>query len=81
MSGTPVMASDIPATRELTSRTGENPGGELLPPGDPQAWAEAIELYLEGGLSPSLGLAIKLPAPDESVEQMTCFYEETLARG
>jgi glycosyltransferase involved in cell wall biosynthesis len=81
MSGTPVMASDIPATRELTSRTGENPGGELLPPGDSRAWAEAIECFLEGGLSPSLGLAIKLPAPDESVEQMTCFYEETLARG
>ncbi|MDR1137339.1 MAG: glycosyltransferase family 4 protein [Synergistaceae bacterium] len=78
MSGTPVLASDIPATRELTSRAGENPGGELLPPGDPPAWAGAIERFLDGGLSPSLGLAIKLPAPDETVEQMTDFYEETL---
>ncbi|MDR1508434.1 MAG: glycosyltransferase [Synergistaceae bacterium] len=80
MSGTPVMASDIPATRELTSLTGENPGGELLPPGDARAWAGAIERFLEGGLSPSLGLALKLPAPDETVRQMTDFYEETLKR-
>jgi glycosyltransferase involved in cell wall biosynthesis len=80
MSRTPVIASDIPAVRELTSRTGENPGGELLPPGDARAWAEAIERFLEGRLSPSLGLALKLPTPDETVRQMTDFYEETLER-
>jgi glycosyltransferase involved in cell wall biosynthesis len=80
MSGTPVLASDIPATRELTSLAGENPGGELLPPGDAGAWTDAIERFLSGELSPSLGLTIKLPAPDETVRQMTDFYEEILER-
>ena len=78
ISGAPVLASDIPATRELTSLTGENPRGELLPPGDAPAWTDAIERFLEGGSPPSLGLAIKLPVPDETVRQITDFYEETL---
>jgi glycosyltransferase involved in cell wall biosynthesis len=78
MSGTPVLASDIPATRELTSPAGENPGGKLLPPGDSGAWAEAIERFLGGSAPPPLELAVKLPGPDETVRQMTDFYEETL---
>jgi glycosyltransferase involved in cell wall biosynthesis len=78
ISGTPILASDIPATRELTSLAGENSEGGLLPPGDAKAWAGAIERFLEGGSPPSLGLAIKLPSPDETVGQMTDFYAETL---
>jgi glycosyltransferase involved in cell wall biosynthesis len=80
MSGTPVLASDITANRELTSPVGENPGGELLPPGDVHAWTDAIERFLDGGRPPLLGLAIKLPTSDEIIGQMMDFYEETLRR-
>ncbi|MDR1136939.1 MAG: glycosyltransferase family 4 protein [Synergistaceae bacterium] len=80
MSGAPVLASDITANRELTSPVGENPGGELLPPGDVHAWADAIERFLDGGRPPSLGLDIKLPTTDEIIGQMMDFYEETLKR-
>ncbi|MFB9461707.1 glycosyltransferase family 4 protein [Streptomyces cinereospinus] len=42
-SGLPVVASDVPALRELVQ-----PGatGHLVPPQSPQAWADAIELLL-----------------------------------
>jgi glycosyltransferase involved in cell wall biosynthesis len=77
-SGTPVLASDITSNRELASRGGENPGGELLPPGDVNAWTDAIERFLDGKWSPSLKLAVKLPTPGEMTGQITDFYEETV---
>ncbi|MDR3164647.1 MAG: glycosyltransferase family 4 protein [Synergistaceae bacterium] len=73
MSGAPVLASDIPANRELISS-----GGELLPPEDTRAWTGAIERFLNGEWPPSLRIAVKLPAPDEMIRQITDFYEETL---
>ena len=39
--GVPVIASDIPATRELASSIAVYPGGD-----DPDAWAQAIERSL-----------------------------------
>ena len=42
--GVPVLASDLPALRELT----DSPG-TLLPPGDGAAWSEAIGAFLRDG--------------------------------
>jgi glycosyltransferase involved in cell wall biosynthesis len=75
-SGTPVLASDIPAARELTSANGENPGGELLPVLDVAAWAKAIDGFLDGKLRPNLKLEIKLPTVDEMASAMIEFYGE-----
>jgi glycosyltransferase involved in cell wall biosynthesis len=50
--GTPALVSDIPVLRESTGGR-----GELLPVGDPQAWAEAICQALRGELV--------VPAPPE----------------
>jgi glycosyltransferase involved in cell wall biosynthesis len=43
-SGTPVVASDLPGVRRVVAETGM---GLTVPPGDPQALAEAICLVLE----------------------------------
>ena len=42
--GVPVVASDIPAVREVAG-----PAALLVPPGDPDAWAEAIAAVLPDG--------------------------------
>ncbi|MFJ8487975.1 glycosyltransferase family 4 protein [Streptomyces sp. NPDC094038] len=42
-SGLPVAASDLTALRELVQ---DEVNGRLIPPGSPQAWAEAIEVLL-----------------------------------
>jgi glycosyltransferase involved in cell wall biosynthesis len=39
LSGTPVVAGDIPGAREVVTRTGM---GRLCAPGDPQALADAL---------------------------------------
>jgi glycosyltransferase involved in cell wall biosynthesis len=77
-SGVPVLASDIPAARELTSAAGENPNGELLPPLDAAAWATAIDRFIEGKLTPGLKLEVKLPTEDEMASEMIEFYKEII---
>ncbi len=42
--GSPVIASDIPALREVTGGA-----AQLVPPGDVQAWASALEALLSDG--------------------------------
>jgi glycosyltransferase involved in cell wall biosynthesis len=75
-SGVPVLASDIPSARELTSEVGKNPNGELLPPLDASAWATAIDRFLEGRLTPGLKLEVKLPTEDEIASEMIKLYKE-----
>ena len=71
-SGAPVMASDIAAFRELTDGLG------LLPPGDIDAWAEALESYLDGTASFALKSVVKLPTADEMAETTELFYKKAL---
>jgi glycosyltransferase involved in cell wall biosynthesis len=74
LSGVPVIASDLPATRELTGSDGTG----LLPPGDAEAWSEALGAFFDGKYVHSLKLAVKLPGPAEAAEAMIRFYEELL---
>ena len=78
LSGAPVLASNIPAVRELTSLGGTDPAGELLPPADHAAWAEAIDRFLDGSFTPKLKLAINLPTEDEMASSTVKFYSEVL---
>ncbi|MDR3076444.1 MAG: glycosyltransferase family 4 protein [Synergistaceae bacterium] len=77
-SGTPVLASDIPAARELTSADGSNPNGELLSPVDAAAWADAIDRFIDGKMTPKLKLSIDLPTADEMASAMIEFYGEIM---
>jgi glycosyltransferase involved in cell wall biosynthesis len=74
LSGVPVIASDLPATRELTGSDGTG----LLPPGDAEAWSEALGAFFDGKYAHSLKLAVKLPGPAETAEAMIRFYEDLL---
>jgi glycosyltransferase involved in cell wall biosynthesis len=73
--GAPTIASDIAATRELTSPDGKN-CGELLPVGDIAAWSEAIGRFLDGTFVPSLGIAVKIPTADEMADEILKIYDE-----
>jgi glycosyltransferase involved in cell wall biosynthesis len=72
LSGVPVIASDLPVTRELTG----SDGAGLLPPGDAEAWSEAFGAFFGGKYAHSPKLAVKLPTPAEAAEAMIRFYEE-----
>jgi glycosyltransferase involved in cell wall biosynthesis len=74
LSGVPVIASDLPATRELTGSDGTG----LLPPGDAEAWSEALGAFFDGKYAHSLKLAVQLPTPAEAAEAMIRFYGELL---
>jgi len=78
LSGAPILASDIPAARELTSLDGTNPGSELLPPTDAAAWGEAIDRFLDGRFTPKLKLAVNLPTEDETAFATLEFYSEII---
>jgi glycosyltransferase involved in cell wall biosynthesis len=68
--GTPAVVSDIPALRESTAGT-----ARLAPVGDASAWAEALRVGLEGGLScPSRPPS---PSPQEVGQRLA----ETLSGG
>ena len=70
--GTPVMASDIAAFRELTD------GAGLVPTGDVDAWTEAIDSYIDGSTTFALAGAVKLPTEDEMAEAAEQFYKKVL---
>jgi glycosyltransferase involved in cell wall biosynthesis len=74
LSGVPVIASDLPVTRELTGSDGTS----LLPPGDAEAWSGALGAFFDGKYANPLKLAVKLPGPAEAAEAMIRFYEELL---
>jgi glycosyltransferase involved in cell wall biosynthesis len=74
LSGVPMVASDLPTTRELTGDDGTG----LLPPGDAEAWSGAFGKFFDGKYANSFKLAVKLPEAAEAAEAMIRFYEEVL---
>lgn len=71
LAGAPVIASDLPAVRELTGSDG---GGWLLPPGDARAWTEALGKFLREGAEAPPVLAVTLPTEGEAAAQTEDFY-------
>ena len=68
--GLPVLASDIEPLRPLAD-------GELVPPGDVDAWAEAIRGVLEGKAASPLS-AESLTTFEETARRTEEFYREVL---
>lgn len=58
--GRPIIAADLPCIREVV-RDGDN--GLLVPPGDPQVWAQTISTVLE---QPELGRSLAAAARREA---------------
>ncbi len=75
--GAPVLASDLPAVRELTCLEEKNPTPceALLPAGDERAWTCALDRFLRGEALSPLSLATKLPTSDELAELTEKFYK------
>jgi glycosyltransferase involved in cell wall biosynthesis len=79
--GTPVVASDIPALREVAG-----PAAVLVPAGDADAWADALGRVLE---SPSLQAELAgagrrraaLFSWAQTAEETLRVYEELVGRG
>lgn len=69
--GLPILASDIEPLRPLAS-------GALIPPGDVDAWAKAIEKVLDGGAASPL-LAERLTTFEETVRKTEEFYRDVLS--
>ena len=69
--GLPVLASDLEPLRPLAS-------GPLIPPGDVDAWREAIEKVLNGGAASPLS-AEKLTTFEETARGTEEFYREILS--
>ena len=68
--GLPILASDIEPLRPLAS-------GPLIPPGNVDAWREAIEKVLDGGAASPLS-AKALTTFEETVSRTEAFYREVL---
>ncbi|MDR3333111.1 MAG: glycosyltransferase [Synergistaceae bacterium] len=73
--GAPVIASDIPAVRELTDLSDGHPSDELVKPGDVAAWTSVLRRFLVGLFVPSLKCTLKLPTEREMVCETIDFYE------
>jgi glycosyltransferase involved in cell wall biosynthesis len=77
--GAPAVASDLAAVREMTGVTGAAPDG-LVPAGDVDAWAGAIERALDCGGESTLSLAVRLPTIAEMARCVLDFYGDVLGR-
>ncbi|MDI9371014.1 MAG: glycosyltransferase family 4 protein [Synergistota bacterium] len=73
--GVPVLASDIPAVRELAL----SPEG-LTPPGDVEAWRSAIARFLENGESVARFDARRIPTIEEMTDALLDVYGEAARR-
>jgi glycosyltransferase involved in cell wall biosynthesis len=79
--GKPVVASAATGNLELVS---DNHDGRLVPPGDPAAWAEAIEkLLTDGTTAARLGSAARTTAREKfslrhTIEQTSSLYRSLL---
>ena len=69
--GLPVLASDLEPLRPLAS-------GPLIPPGDAEAWREAINKVLDGGGASPLSKE-GLPAFEETARKTEAFYKEIIS--
>lgn len=69
--GLPVLASDIEPLRPLAD-------GALIPPGDVNAWTEAIRSVIEGGSASPLRVE-RLTTFEETARRIDEYYREVLA--
>ena len=76
--GAPALASDIPAVRELVAGEGGASPAGLLPPGDVDAWADAIRGFLDGSFRPALKCGIDIPSAREMASQTARLYVKLL---
>ena len=72
--GVPVLASDIPAVRELAV----SPEG-LVPPGDVEAWRAALEGFLRSGEVGARFDAGRTPSVEEMTGALLDVYGEVTA--
>ncbi|MDR1514427.1 MAG: glycosyltransferase [Synergistaceae bacterium] len=77
--GIPILASDIPAVRELF-RGDAGTHANLVTAGDIDAWARAIGGFLKGETLPRLSPAIVLPTINELAREVLQFYEDVLSK-
>jgi len=71
--GVPVIASDLPVVRELLSTD-----GELVSPGDVQAWAGAIGTFLNDGLTRVHWDVKKIPTTNEMAKKVESLYKSVI---
>ena len=77
--GLPVVASDIPALREVLRGADGEPAGLLLSPDDGPAWSRAIQRVLEdNGLRADLSLRARQRAACFDLKRMVDGYEDCL---
>ena len=69
--GVPVIASDLPAVRELLS----SPGG-LVAPGDAGKWTKAIEMFLTFGRGTAEFERGKIPSTAEMAKDVEAVYRQ-----
>jgi hypothetical protein len=72
--GTPVIASDILAVRELCSQP-EN----LIPPGDQKKWRKALEDFINNGNSTGKFNPKAIPTLEEMALQTESIYQHVLS--
>lgn len=85
MAGRPVLASDIPANRQVVAgREGDRPAGLLFDPGDPGDFLrKALTLIDDHSLRTTLGAAARLqkariPSPDDEAVLLIAAYQRAL---
>ncbi|NLD97016.1 MAG: glycosyltransferase family 4 protein, partial [Synergistaceae bacterium] len=74
--GIPVLASDIPAVRELSSTP-----DVLLPAGNAEAWRIALEGFLRTGTVQARFAAEKIPSIDAMVRSVEDVYAGIVRNG
>lgn len=67
--GMPVLASDIPAIRELLLGSASG----LVPPGDADRWQEAIKRFISLGESPAFNVSL-IPTVDQMAQEVEGAY-------
>ncbi len=74
--GIPVLASDIPAVRELAS----SPDG-LLPAGNAETWRIALESFLHSGKARTCFYVERVPSLDSMVDAVEALYTAVVRDG
>ncbi len=72
--GTPILASDIPAFRELS-----RPEGYLVPAGNCEAWRQALEDYFKGAGKISLFSEKSFRTVEQMTDDVSSFYRSIVS--